>query len=614
MLRASIRSVRVLSGRPSAARSVGFLSRVGANITQSFMCKSGCFLIDVFILQRCYASERSSPSRDARTKNFPKKKGFFRRLRIYFYTAIFLGGSLYAGGIYYARINDTFHDLFTQYVPGAERSIMYLEELEFQKQQNAYRDAPDLPRDTGSMVTIAPQSGASWRVADGAETSTNARPLLKEKAAEINSAPVPTSDLKTDEAKPEPPQREAQSAVEEPSDTPLPVILTPPPVIPFRVPEVDEPSRMPPAAPIDPLSVNNAAEPVVQELVRMLNDLITVANADNSDGRLSSSFEKAKNHIGKVGQQIQTIKKAADDEADKKVKMYVDMIDKKAKDLEAATESAMLALEVRHKAETAEEMEQLRSSFEDRLRVMTERERKLNEERIANVLRQQAVELTHQFAKDVNKQVEAERESRLGRLEKLSAAVQELEKLAVDWNDVLDTNILTQQLHVAVEAIRASIADTAHPRPFVRELVALKEIASDNPVVDAAIASINPLAYQQGISSTSLLIDRFRRVAAEARKASLLPDGAGVASHASSLVLSHLMFRKQGLVSGDDVESILTRTQTLLEEGDLDGAAREMNGLTGWAKTLSRDWLDEVRRVLEVQQALEVSGCPFFES
>jgi mitofilin len=51
----------------------------------------------------------------------------------------------------------------------------------------------------------------------------------------------------------------------------------------------------------------------------------------------------------------------------------------------------------------------------------------------------------------------------------------------------------------------------------------------------------------------------------------------------------------------------LTRTETFLEEGDLDGAAREMNGLQGWAKTLSRDWLGEVRKVLEVQQALDVS-------
>ncbi|KAG7103042.1 MICOS complex subunit MIC60 like protein [Verticillium longisporum] len=163
------------------------------------------------------------------------------------------------------------------------------------------------------------------------------------------------------------------------------------------------------------------------------------------------------------------------------------------------------------------------------------------------------------------------------------------------------------QLHVAVEAVRASLeSGSAHPRPFVRELVALKEIAADDAVVNAAIASINPSAYQRGLSTSAQLVDRFRTVAGEVRKASLLPDDAGVASHASSWALSKVMFKKQGLATGDDVESILTRTQTYLEEGDLDAAAREMNGLQGWAKTLSKDWLGEVRKVLEVQQALDV--------
>jgi len=34
------------------------------------------------------------------------------------------------------------------------------------------------------------------------------------------------------------------------------------------------------------------------------------------------------------------------------------------------------------------------------------------------------------------------------------------------------------------------------PKPFVRELIAVKELASGDPVVTAAIASINPTAYQ----------------------------------------------------------------------------------------------------------------------
>jgi hypothetical protein len=71
-----------------------------------------------------------------------------------------------------------------------------------------------------------------------------------------------------------------------------------------------------------------------------------------------------------------------------------------------------------------------------------------------------------------------------------------------------------------------------------------------------------------------------------------------------------MMFTKKGergLPSGDDVEATLARTEVLLEEGDLESATREMNGLKGWAGVLSRDWVAETRRVLEVRQAVDVS-------
>jgi hypothetical protein len=40
----------------------------------------------------------------------------------------------------------------------------------------------------------------------------------------------------------------------------------------------------------------------------------------------------------------------------------------------------------------------------------------------------------------------------------------------------------------------------------------------------------------------------------------------------------------------------------------LESATREMNGLKGWAGVLSRDWVAETRRVLEVRQAVDVSA------
>ncbi|KAK4038374.1 mitochondrial inner membrane protein-domain-containing protein [Parachaetomium inaequale] len=553
-----------------------------------------------------------------------KKKGFFRRLRNYLLTLTLLSALAFGGGVWYSRINDNFHDFFTEYVPYGEQAVLYLEELDFKKRFPNVASRVAGRRHEGEQVKIPAQSGASWRVADGREPAGRQSSAVKKAAAKeaspkaepavVAQAKEETAELPKAEAKAEDLQKPVPAPVEkkpEPVAAPVPALPAsePTPAVaskPFKAPEVDEPSRWPPASPIDPLAVPNAADPVVQDLVRMLNDIITVINHDGANDKYAATIGKAKAEISKVGQKIRDLKTSAEQEAAKEVRQRVDGFDQAANELVARLEAAMTAQEQQFRREFEAEMERLRQSYDSKVQLIQARERQLAEEKLNNQLLEQAVQLQRQFARDIKKHVEDERDGRLGKLAELTAAVAGLETLTAGWNDVIDANLRTQQLHVAVDAVRASLEDAHHPRPFIKELVALKEIAAADPVVDAAIASIHPSAYQRGIATPAELVDRFRRVAAEVRKASLLPDDAGVASHASSYVLSKVLFKKQGLAAGDDVESILTRTQTFLEEGDLDNAAREMNGLSGWSKTLSRDWLGEVRKVLEVRQALEV--------
>jgi mitofilin len=551
----------------------------------------------------------------------PKKKGFFRRLRNFILTLTLLGALGFGGGVWYSRVNDNFHDFFTEYIPYGEQAVLYLEELDFKKRFPNVASKVAFKRADGEHVKIPAQSGASWRVADGTEPSGRQSSAAKKKVAvgkeeakpkselvnlaevKEQTAVLPTTESNTvDIQKPVP----APVAEPTPEPTPEPVVAPAPAKKPFKAPEVDEPSRWPPAGPLDPLAVPDAAEPVVQDLVRMLNDIIAVVNHDGANEKYSATIGKAKNEVSKVGQKIRDMKTSVEKDAVKQVKERVDDFDKAANELVSRLEAVMSSQEQSFRAEFEAEMERLKKSYESKVQLIQERERQVAEEKLNNQLLEQAIQLQRQFARDIKQHVEDERDGRLGRIQELSAAVADLERLTADWNEVVDANLRTQQLHVAVEAVRASLEDAHHPRPFIKELVALKEIAANDSVVDAAIASIHPSAYQRGISTTAELIDRFRRVATEVRKASLLPEDAGVASHASSYVLSKVLFKKQGLAAGDDVESILTRTQTFLEEGDLDNAAREMNGLKGWSKTLSRDWLAEVRKVLEVQQALEV--------
>ncbi|KFY61150.1 hypothetical protein V497_03096 [Pseudogymnoascus sp. VKM F-4516 (FW-969)] len=556
------------------------------------------------------------PAATASTPPPPPPKKSRKLIRKLFLTLLALSLGGFAGGVYYSRVNDNFHDFFTEYIPFGEEAVLYFEERDFRKRFPVLNNKPR--RELGNRVTIPSSSGVSWKLAEDkpaqpdvtkdATAKTGGAPDLthKEKVESVKGVKKPQVSDATAPAAASPLAAAEAKSASEPAVKPT-VVDGPAPVAAKKVPEVNEPSVYTPYVErIDPINIKNANDPVVQDLVKIVNDIILVVNADKAGNKFSPVIKNAKSELSKVGDKVQALKAIAMKEADEKVKASHEDFDRAAKELIRRLEGEMHEQEGRWKEEYEEERSKLQQHYEQRLRSEIAHAKDVNEQRLRNELLEQAVEMKRKFVAEVNDRVEEERNNRLGKLTDLSKTVEDLEKLTTGWTDVVDSNLKTQHLHVAVEAVRANLENSRSPKPFVRELAALKEIAAADPVVDAAIASINPLAYQRGIPTSAQLIDRFRRVAGEVRKASLLPDEAGVASHASSYVLSKLLFKKRGMAAGDDVESILTRTETYLEEGNLDEAAREMNGLTGWAKTLSRDWLGEARKVLEVQQALDV--------
>ena len=547
-------------------------------------------------------------------------------------------------------MSDNFHDFFTEYIPFGEDSVLFFEERQFRKRFPAAlnpssRTTP--PRDSDNKITIPSKSGLSWKVAEeenkGSDLSSkgrhmsaleeNPKPKVEvaqqspsvasgtEKTKSVEKAKEDTSPSLA--KKPDSPTAETSKPEQTPntsSEAPAPKTESPAPRkdVPKskseersrkrskKDPEVNEPSVYIPVTRVDPLKISNADEPLVQDLVKILNDIITVVNADKAPSRFSSTISKAKTELAGVGRKIIALKEAEKKVAQEKVESNKIEFDRAARELVRRLEEEIRDQEARWKDEFESEREKISQTYQQRLKSELEHSRQLTEQVSRNQLIEQAIALKKQFTSDVIHRVETERDGRLSKLSELSKSVEDLEKLTSEWNTVIDANLNTQHLQVAVEAVRSSLDVADRPRPFIRELAALKEIAAEDSVVNSAIASINPTAYQRGVPTSAQLIDRFRRVATEVRKASLLTEDAGIASHAASFFLSKVLFKKQGLAVGDDVESILTRTGTLLEEGNLDEAARQMNGLNGWAKTLSRDWLGEVRKVLEVRQALDV--------
>ncbi|RMZ82807.1 hypothetical protein DV737_g1888, partial [Chaetothyriales sp. CBS 132003] len=578
------------------------------------------------------AQAAAAPASPPTAPPAPKR---FRSLRLLLYLVIF-GALGYGGAVWYALRSDNFHDFFTEYVPFGEDAVLFFEERSFKQRfpdakVNVHRTGPRLGVDD-KKVTIPLKSGLSWKVAEEApakgtdvtQTGRHMSALDANKPKGDAAKPVkaakasPTSDSTKAEVKDTPkptPKAAAPSADKHPS---LPVVQkdeakTPPSPAAPSPKEDARPAAIAPVAAISAVQAAASDEPVLQELAKVVNDLITVINADAAaDGpsKYSGPINKAKESLTGVTSKLKALREAEQAKAEERLQQAHAEFDSLAKQLLLRVQTAQQEEEAKYREEFEAERAKLAAIYDAKVRAEVERTGAVADQRLVNELTNQAIEMKRQFVDQIQSLVESERDGRLSKLTDLSTNVDSLTQLTSNWNGVIDSNLATQKLQVAVDSVRAALANANHsdsrPTPFVREMAALKLTADGDPVVDAAIASINPSAYQQGIPSKAQLIDRFRRVATEVRKASLLPENAGIASHAASLLLSKVMFKKQGQPQGTDVESVLTRTESLLEEGDLDAAAREINGLGGWAAVLSRDWLTDVRKVLEVNQALDV--------
>lgn len=222
----------------------------------------------------------------------------------------------------------------------------------------------------------------------------------------------------------------------------------------------------------------------------------------------------------------------------------------------------------------------------------------------------QGIELQRRWIREIKIRVEQERGGRLAKLDELSTNLKRLERIALDNSTYLDENIRVHTLWAGIRALEHAVEGPVR-KPFRDELRVVRHIAAarEDPVVMAALDTLESTDVPDvGVEPLADLASWFTTsVAPRVANVALVPDqNAGLLSHLASHFLSSFTFKRQGLVQGDDVLSVVARAEYYLNEKDLDSAARELNQLTGAAKLLLTDWLAAARKRLEVSQALEV--------
>ncbi|KAL7418313.1 MICOS complex subunit mic60 [Cryptotrichosporon argae] len=401
---------------------------------------------------------------------------------------------------------------------------------------------------------------------------------------------------------------------------PPPGFYLAPPAKAMQAKAAAEPPRLPLLGP--KVKEFAAEEPIIAQLASTIDSLASslaapAIGAGPSDA--SGILGKAQNDLSALSRRLDDVKKAEKARLEKTVEDKTREFEHVLKGKEEEWHASEKGLKEGWEKERQGMVDEWRKVLEGQLEAQREGiEKRLREEVVS-----QGIELQRRWLRSIKSQVETERGGRLSKLDALSSSLKQLERITLDNSAALDDNVRLHKIWSALRAVQAKVE--AGDATFADEVRVLKAVAvpadattdaaaGADGVVRAALESVEKSgATATGVKSLAALSAWFTNaVAPRIHQAALLPEHAheaGVVAHATSRVLSALLFRPEpALVDGADVGAVLARAQWCLAEKDLDGAAREVNSLRGWPRKLADDWLREVRRKLEVQQALEIVG------
>ncbi|KAG0257707.1 Formation of crista junctions protein 1 [Actinomortierella ambigua] len=605
------------------------------------------------VAQRFMSANAGQKLTQAEAQTLPKKKGM--RLRTKAFLTLTVLGAGTAGVVYQSMINNDFRDLLENNVPYYAHSLERLEAL---------KDNEDLDK----VLKVAHQaSGKAVELGKDAYrqasdlingTTTPAPEKKKEEQSLASSVTEAAAKLtKKIEALDQPsPAKPAARADYVPSETPAPVYLagaaagsTPsssastPATIEAKKPKAEKKADEPPK-PAQPAAKKGekkdekkveekkveekkveekkeevvaavpkpevkkvtlvkveTQEPILSNLNATLHQLVAILNETGIPEQGHEIFEKANADLQAMHERLEALKAEGEAQAltvmNDLTERYTKLAGQKDSDHELHLSQVKETLHQEHEKAQKLAIEQELAHQKEAL-----------EEQQRQAMIQYAVEMQRRWVREVKVRVENERGGRLARLDHINLRLKMLERQGLVTGEFLEHSARTHQLWCSAKALEKAY-EAGERRPFDRELARLKRLAEqdkENELLRAVLASIPEAVAREGVDSVPELADRFQHVADEVRKASLVPDNGGVLAHGMSVVLSKLMFKKQGLVPGNDVEAILARTEFYLQESDLEQAVRELNQLQGWGKRLAKDWIVAARRRVEVGQALDI--------
>ncbi|KAI0342670.1 hypothetical protein BDW22DRAFT_1428843 [Trametopsis cervina] len=460
--------------------------------------------------------------------------------------------------------------------------------------------------------------------------------LAEEALAGKVAIPKPGSTTTPEQPEVTPPDNASASTSAEPSavkkgqnvyDLPLPVGFEPPPgyarpappkAAPKAVPETKEAKAEPPKPAPVPLPLVapvvaelGATEPVISQLASLIDNLASYLNSNPAAAEKARDvLEGAKGDIRDLASRFDQVKEEERQALEAKLDEQTREYTIKLLELEMEAQDKLDSQEEGFRQYFDDEKAKFTQAYREKLNQELRTQSEIINERLKEEVIAQGIELQRRWIREIKIRVEQERGGRLAKLDELSSNLKRLERIALDNSAYLDENIRVHALWSAIRALGHAV-DGSVRKPFRDELRVVRHIAAarEDPVVTAALETLETSDVPDiGVEPFADLALWFTTsVSPRVASVALVPDqNAGLLSHLASHFLSSFSFKRQGLVEGDDVLSVLARAEYYLNEKDLDRATRELNQLKGTPKVLLSDWLIAARKRLEVAQALEI--------
>ncbi len=186
----------------------------------------------------------------------------------------------------------------------------------------------------------------------------------------------------------------------------------------------------------------------------------------------------------------------------------------------------------------------------------------------------------------------------LGMSGRVDTLEQELEQAKEDNDSLADMldGITGQELKaaammLAVSQLRSSLMQG---NSYEKDLETVRQLAGDDPELQAAITKIAPLA-ETGIMSRESLSREFKGLAGDIVMAKLSGEDVSWQDKAKTRFQNLIKIEKDGLAEGQDTQAIVSRSQTYMDEGDIQAAIAELQKLEGGSAEVAQPWIQQAQ-------------------